>query len=191
LDFSDEKCASIGPFKGRHVVSFTKCILQQEMQSGKMCFTSWSEFKEEFTSAFCPENKATTALMWLESDRYFQGKQNIEVYIDKFKDLINLSGYTNPITFVLKFHRGSNLTTQDRIAESGMDRLEDIDFNGWFKARLSVIPLEVPLLTLYPHQQCTPLPCALYSPSSAHTHPPLLLPLQQCTPLRVHFPLAF
>jgi hypothetical protein len=69
-----------------------------------MCFSSWDEFREEFTVAFCPENEATTALMRLESDPYFQGKQNIEAYIDEFKDLIDLSGYTDPITIVLKFH---------------------------------------------------------------------------------------
>jgi hypothetical protein len=56
-----------------------------------MCFASWDEFREEFIAAFCPENEVTTALMRLESDRYFQGKWNIEVYIDNF----NLSGYTS------------------------------------------------------------------------------------------------
>jgi hypothetical protein len=56
------------------------------------------------------------------------------VYIDEFKDLINLSGYTNPIVIVLKFRRGLNSTTQDRIAKSGTDRVQDMDFNGWFKA---------------------------------------------------------
>jgi hypothetical protein len=90
-------------FKGRCAVSFTECILRQELRSGKMCFTSWSDFMEEFMLMFCPENKATTALMWLESDCYFQGKWNVEAYIDEFKDLINLSGYTDPIMIVLTF----------------------------------------------------------------------------------------
>jgi hypothetical protein len=75
--------------------SFAECIIWQEMQSGKMCLASWSEFKEDFMSVFCLENEATTALMQLKSNHYFQGKQNIEVSINEFKDLINLSGYTN------------------------------------------------------------------------------------------------
>jgi hypothetical protein len=104
------------------------------MRSEKMCFASWDEFREEFMAAFCPENKATTALMRLESDHYFQGKQNVEVYIDEFKDLVDLSGYTDPIAIVLKFRHSLNLTTQDRIAESGTDRPQDRDFEGWFKA---------------------------------------------------------
>jgi hypothetical protein len=99
-----------------------------------MCFASWSDFTKEFVSAFCPENKATTALMRLESDRYFQGKWNVEAYINGFKDLINPSSYSDPITIVLKFRRGLNSTTQDRIAKSGTDRPSDTDFNSWFKA---------------------------------------------------------
>jgi hypothetical protein len=54
-------------------------------------------------SAFCLENEATTVLMRLESDCYFQGKQKVEAYIDEFKDLVDLSGYTDPIAIVLKF----------------------------------------------------------------------------------------
>jgi hypothetical protein len=99
-----------------------------------MCFASWDEFREEFMAAFCPENEAATALMRLELDRYLQGKRNVEAYIDEFKDLVDLSGYTDPITIVLKFRRGLNSATQDRIAESGMDRPQDRDFDGWFKA---------------------------------------------------------
>jgi hypothetical protein len=68
-----------------------------------MCFASWHDFTEEFTLLFCQENEATTVLMWLESDHYYQGKRNAEVYIDKFQDLIDLSGYTDPITIVLRF----------------------------------------------------------------------------------------
>jgi hypothetical protein len=72
--------------------------------------------------------------MRLESDQYFQGKRNVEAYIDEFKDLVNLFGYTDPITIILKFCHGLNPTTQDRIAESGTDRPQDRDFNSWFKA---------------------------------------------------------
>jgi hypothetical protein len=98
-------------FKGRHTATFAEHVISWEMRSGKMCFASCDKFREEFTVAFCPENEATTALMRLESDRYFQGKHNVEVYIDEFKDLVDLSGYTDPITIVLKFRRGLNTMT--------------------------------------------------------------------------------
>jgi hypothetical protein len=121
-------------FKGGRVANFAERIIRQEMRTGKMCFASWDEFREEFMAAFCPENKATTALMRLESDQYFQGKWNVEAYINEFKDLVDLSRYTDPIAIMLKFRRGLNLTTQDRIAELGTDRPQDRDFDGWFKA---------------------------------------------------------
>jgi hypothetical protein len=98
-----------------------------------MCFTSWSDFTEEFAVTFCPENEVTMVLMWLESNCYYQGKRNVEVYINEFKDLIDLSSYTDPIAIILKFCRGLNSTTQDRITKSSTDRPGDTDFNGWFK----------------------------------------------------------
>jgi hypothetical protein len=137
LDFVEDQVQihwALSYFKGRRAATFAERVIRQEMRSGKMCFASWDEFREEFTAAFCPENEATTALMRLESDRYFQGKRNVEAYIDEFKDLVDLSGYMDPIAIVLKFHCGLNPTTQDRIAESGTDRPQDRDFEGWFKA---------------------------------------------------------
>jgi hypothetical protein len=170
-------------FKGGHVANFAEHIIRQEMRTGKMCFTSWDEFREEFTAAFCPENKATTVLMRLKSDHYFQGKRNIEAYIDEFEDLVDLSGYMDPIAIVLKFRRGLNSTTQDRIAESGMDRPQDRDFNGWFKAAQHPDPNRLanevfhyasrcPLTQSAPTPRLTPLPRALHSLSSAHRPPP-------------------
>jgi hypothetical protein len=105
-DFVDDQVRihwALSYFKGGRAASFAKRILRQELRSGKMCFASWREFTEEFASMFCPENEATMALMRLESDQYFQAKWNVEAYIDEFKDLVNLSGYTDPIAIVLKF----------------------------------------------------------------------------------------
>jgi hypothetical protein len=166
-----------------------------------MCFASWDEFREEFTAMFCPENEATTVLMRLESDRYFQGKRNVEVYIDRFKDLIDLSGYMDPITIMLKFRHGLNPTTQDRIAESGTDRLQDRDFNGWFKAarhldlnRLaneafhyaSQCPLthSAPSLTTHSAPSLTTHSAPMRTPFSfLHSHPPTA-----ATPAAMHTP---
>jgi hypothetical protein len=90
-------------FKGGRAASFAEHILWQELWSGKMCFASWHDCTEEFAAMFCLENEAIMALMRLESDQYYQGKQNVEAYIDEFKDLVDLSGYTDPIAIVLKF----------------------------------------------------------------------------------------
>jgi hypothetical protein len=85
-------------------VTFAKHIVRQETETGKMVFTSWTKFMDEFGSIFCPENKATTVLMTLISDQYFQGKRNVDAYTDEFRELIVLSGYTDPIAIVLKFY---------------------------------------------------------------------------------------
>jgi hypothetical protein len=165
------------------------------MQTGKMCFTSWEEFREEFMVAFCPENKATTALMRLELYRYFQGKWNVEAYIDEFKDLIDLSGYTDPIAIVLKFHCCLNPMTQDRIAESGMDRLKDMDFNGWFQAArhldLNCLANEAfHYASRHPLPQSTPTPMThstpprtLFSFFRSQASPTAMTPAAMHTPL--------
>jgi hypothetical protein len=158
-----------------------------------MCFTSWHDFTEEFAVTFCPKNEATMALMRLESDQYYQGKRNVEVYIDEFKDLVDLSGYTDLITIVLKFRRGLSPMTQDRIAESGTDRPGDTDINGWFKAarRLDLNRLaneafhlasrrpptySAPTPTTYAAPPCTPF-------SFLCSHPPTT-----ATPAEMHTP---
>jgi hypothetical protein len=142
---------------------------------------------------FCPENEATTVLMRLESDRYFQAKQNVEAYIDEFKDLVDLSGYTDPITIVLKFCRGLNPTTQDRIAESGTDRLSDMDFDGWFKVaqRLDLNHLAneaFHLASRRPPTHSAPMPTTYSAPphvpfSFIRSHPP-----PAATPAAMHAP---
>jgi hypothetical protein len=45
-----------------------------------------------------------------------------------------IRGEVRKWTDVPLHHRGLNSMTQDRIAESGMDRPQDRDFDGWFKA---------------------------------------------------------
>jgi hypothetical protein len=126
-------------------------------------------------------------------DHYFQGKQNIEAYINEFKDLANLSRHTDPIAIVLKFRRGLNPTTQDRIAESGIDRPQDRDFDGWFKAaqRLDLNRLaneafhfasRLPPARSAPTPMMYPAPpCALSS--FLRSHPPTTM-----TPAEMHTP---
>jgi hypothetical protein len=86
-----------------------------------MMFPDWDTFTLECMSVFCPENKAMMALMQLESDHHFQDRHNMEAYIHKFKDLVDISGYMDPIAIVLKFHRDLNAMTQDGISKSVTD----------------------------------------------------------------------
>jgi hypothetical protein len=97
-------------------------------------YDDWASFQEAFIADFCPENEATTAIMKLESSTYYQGKRAVDAYVDEYRDLISTSQYTDPITIVLKFRRGLNPATQDKIAESGIDRPSDSNVEGWYRA---------------------------------------------------------
>jgi hypothetical protein len=116
----------------------------------------------------------------------------VEAYIDEFKDLVDLSRYMDPITIVLKFCHGLNLTTQDRIAESGTDRLQDRDFNSWFKAarRLDLDRLanKFHYASRCPLTHSAPSPMTHSAPprtpfSFLHSHPPTT-----ATPAAMHIP---
>jgi hypothetical protein len=59
-DFVDELVRihwELSYFKGGRAVSFAEHILQQELRSGKICFTSWHNFTEEFVATFCPRER--------------------------------------------------------------------------------------------------------------------------------------
>jgi hypothetical protein len=74
LDYRDEQTHihwALSFFKSGHVVTFTEQIIRQEMRTGVMVFTDWTDFTSEFMSTFFPENEATSTLMHLESDHYF------------------------------------------------------------------------------------------------------------------------
>jgi hypothetical protein len=90
-------------FKSGRAATFAECIVRQEMRTGVIAFADWTDFTSEFMSTFCPENEATSALMCLKSDHYFQGQRNVDTYIDEFRDLVDMSSYTDPIAIVLKF----------------------------------------------------------------------------------------
>jgi hypothetical protein len=119
--------------------------------------------------------------MRLELDQYFQGRQNVEAYIDEFKDLVDLSGYTDPIAIVLKFRLGLNLATQDR------------DLDSWFKAarRLDLNRLANEAFhyaSQHPLTHSAPSPTTHSAPphtpfSFLHSHPPTT-----ATPAAMHTP---
>jgi hypothetical protein len=76
-DYPDEQSRihwALSFFKSGCATTFAECIVRQEMRTGVMTFADWTDFTSEFMSVFCPENKAMSALMRLESDCYFQGQ---------------------------------------------------------------------------------------------------------------------
>jgi hypothetical protein len=136
-DFTDEQAHihwALSYFKSGRAATFADRTLRAESKRGGPNYATWADFEAEFRSTFCLKNEATTSLMCLELERYFQGRQTMDMYVDELSDLINLSGYSDPLAFVIKFRRGLNTSTQDWIAESGMDRPADNNPDGWYKA---------------------------------------------------------
>src|SRR3979490_3402247 len=136
-DFADEQAQIhwvLSYFKSGRTATFADRTLHAEAKAGGPSYATWADFKAEFRATFCLENEATTSLMRLESERYFQGRGTVAQYVDKFSDLTDLSGYSDPLAIIIKFRRGLNASTQDRIEESGTDRPADNDPDSWYKA---------------------------------------------------------
>jgi hypothetical protein len=109
-------------------------IIRYEQKNGSPRFSSWADFSAAFKGAFFPENEAVDARMKLESGQYFQSRRSVDAYVDEFEDLVELSGYSDKLTMVVKFRRGLSSTIQDKIAEMGKDRPGDDDPEGWYTA---------------------------------------------------------
>ena len=105
---------------------------EQEAKTSRLCFIDWLDFKEEFRKDFMPLDSEAAAINVLEMTTYFKGKWTVDNYLNQFWDLIYDSGYTNPKTIVVKFHRG--LDCQISMALVGMTygRPSDTDPEAWF-----------------------------------------------------------
>lgn len=122
-------------FTSGRASTFAQRMIRMEINNNRIpVYTDWPTFQTTFIQEFCPENESTTAIMRLESSAYYQGKRTVDTYVDEFTDLVSISGYTDPITIVVKFRRGLHPATQDKIAESGSDRPADNDVNGWYRS---------------------------------------------------------
>jgi hypothetical protein len=53
-------------------------------------------------------------------------------YVNDFEELIDLSGYTDPLAIVIKFHRGLNAMIQNKIVELGKDHPRDNSPAAWY-----------------------------------------------------------
>lgn len=72
----------------------------------------------------------------LETDEYYQGQQSVDEYINSFRDLIELAGYTTGLAIVVKFCRGLQKDIQDQIAHMGIRCLPDDNPDAWYEAAI-------------------------------------------------------
>jgi hypothetical protein len=92
--------------KSGRTALFVDRVLRHEARTGSLRFTSFAGLKLVFIDEFFLKNESHCALMTLETTNYYQGKRTMDEYVDSFKDLIDLAGYTEGVAIVMKFWRG-------------------------------------------------------------------------------------
>jgi hypothetical protein len=105
-DFTNEQAQihwALSYFTSGHAATFVDRTLRAESKRGGLSYATWADFEAEFKLTFCLKNKATTSLMCLQSERYFQGQRTVDRYVYEFSDLIDLSGYSDPLAIIIKF----------------------------------------------------------------------------------------
>jgi hypothetical protein len=120
--------------KSDRAYTFADRAIRYEGRTQSPYFKNWAAFRAEFIKEFFPRNEAQRAVTRLETTAYFQGKHSVDEYIDQFKDLVDLSGYTDEVVIVVKFRRGLNPEIQDYIAHMMEGRPADDDVEGWYSA---------------------------------------------------------
>jgi hypothetical protein len=102
--------------------------------------------------------------MKLESTSYYQRFRPLDDYIDEFQDLVAESGYTDPMTVVVKFRRGLNPQVQTAVAWTGRRTQTWIAgtlWPGWWmrtglRTRSSSLPADHQHRRRFAHPACSP-----------------------------------
>ena len=124
--------------KSGRAATFAEHTLAYKAKHREDRFDTWAEFVSSFSEAFFPLNEDVNAIIRLESEAYYQGRRSVDEYLDEFEELLDMAGYTDPLTYVIKFRKGLNPTIQDQIATSREGRPADDDFRTWCKAARTV-----------------------------------------------------
>jgi hypothetical protein len=136
-DFPDDETKvnwALSYMKSGRAATFAERAISYEVRRGTPKYDDWSDFKDDFEGRFCPRNESANAINRLETELYFQGRRDVDEYLDEFEELILKSGYTDPRAHVIKFRRGLNPKIQNQIAESREDRPADDEPRKWYEA---------------------------------------------------------
>jgi hypothetical protein len=71
-------------FKSDRAARFSNTVLRSEAKWKHPHFNDWSVFSKTFIDLFCPKNEQLMALMKLEGTSWYQAKDSVEEYIDRF-----------------------------------------------------------------------------------------------------------
>ena len=115
---------------------FAQRVIRYQATYKKPRFATWADFRKTFIVEFTPRDERRSALARLETTRYYQGKRSVDDYVDEFRDLVELSGYTEGLAIVIKFQKGLNRDIQDVIANIPIGRPDDDNPEAWFSVVL-------------------------------------------------------
>lgn len=113
---------------------FADHVLRYQSKHATPKYTNWSAFRADFVETFCLRNKGQHALTRLETDEFYQGRRSVDEYTDKFRDLIELAGYTDGLVIVMKYRRGLCTEIQTQIATMMVGRPKDNSLQEWYDA---------------------------------------------------------
>jgi hypothetical protein len=119
--------------KEGRALTFANQLTRQVDKQGGLPYSTWKEFWAELEKRFLPVDESEEAINMLETDRYFQGKQTVDDYCDRFQDLVDHAGYTGGRQVVMKFRKGLDSEIADRVALLQEKRPKDDDLDGWIE----------------------------------------------------------
>ncbi|HEV7736750.1 MAG TPA: hypothetical protein VGO47_05175 [Chlamydiales bacterium] len=117
--------------KEGRALTFAHQVTRQVDKNGVLPYESWELFWKELEERFLPVDEAEEAINLLETDRYYQGKQTVDDYCDRFQDLIDQAGYTEGRQVVMKFRKGLDPEIADKVSLLQEKRPKDDDTEGW------------------------------------------------------------
>jgi hypothetical protein len=122
--------------KGGRAAKFTDRTMRVVATKGSLPWFDWTDFREEVIAEFCPKNDTQTARAELETNRYHQGSQTVDEYVDSFTELIERAGYAEGSSIVLKFRRGLDSAIQNQVACLTNGRPSDENPKEWYEATI-------------------------------------------------------
>jgi hypothetical protein len=124
--------------KEGRALTFANQVTRQMDRTGQVPFESWDAFWKELETRFLPIDEAEEAINILETDRYFQGKQTVDDYCDRFQDLVDHARYSDGRQVVMKFRKGLDLEIADKVALMQEGRPRDDNLEAWIHAAKEV-----------------------------------------------------
>ncbi|HEV7737125.1 MAG TPA: hypothetical protein VGO47_07115 [Chlamydiales bacterium] len=117
--------------KEGRALTFANQVTRQTEKQGHVPYATWADFWKELETRLLPIDESEEAINMLETEHYYQGKQTVDDYCDKFQDLVDQAGYTEGRQVVVKFRKGLETEIVDKVSLLQERRPKDDDIERW------------------------------------------------------------